>query len=297
VSAVALKRGQRPPARRKPAKRAAAPGLARRMVAMLPVDPDQLRRLGARALVGGVVVAVLAGLWIAGVPHQLAWSAGEAIGRAGFTVRQIEVQGVERMAKLPVYAAALDQPSSAMPLIDLDAVRARLLDQPWVKDAQVSRRLPDTLAIQITEREPVALWQHGGVVHLIDREGVALQVVDVDRYPKLPLLVGPGANAQAAALAAMLAEVPVLRPEVLDAVWVGDRRWDLHFRTGETLALPEGPERSARALRLFARLDAATGLLKRGFVRFDMRLPDKMVVRVSKEPGKEIVPLDGTTKI
>src|SRR5690606_14920806 len=108
---------------------------------------------------------------------------------------------------------------------DLDAVRARLLDQPWVKDAQVSRRLPDTLAIQITEREPVALWQNGGVVHLVDPNGVALQMVDVERYPELPLLVGPGANMQVGALAAMLAEVPTLRPEVLNAVWVGDRRF------------------------------------------------------------------------
>ncbi len=296
MSAMALKRGKRPPAR-KSRKRSAGPGLFKRALALLPIDQELLRRIAARTLVGGVVAAILAGLWIAGVPHKLAWSAGEAIGRAGFTVRQIEINGVDRMAKLPIYAAALDQPSNAMPLIDLDAVRARLLDQPWVKDAQVSRRLPDTLAIQITEREPVALWQNGGVVHLIDPDGVALQMVDVERYPKLPLLVGPGANAQVGALAAMLAEVPVLRPEVLDAVWVGDRRFDLHFRTGETLALPEGQERATRALRLFARLDAATGLLKRGFVRFDMRLPDKMVVRVSKEPGKEIVPLDGTTKI
>ena len=296
MSAMALKRGKRPPAR-KSQKRAAGPGLFKRAVALLPIDQDLLRRIAARTLVGGVVAAVLAGLWIAGVPHQIAWSAGEAIGRAGFTVRQIEVHGVESMAKLPIYAAPLDQPSHAMPLIDLDAVRARLLDQPWVKDAQVSRRLPDTLAIQITEREPVALWQNGGVVHLVDPDGVALQMVDVERYPKLPLLVGPGANMQVGALAAMLAEVPTLRPEVLNAVWVGDRRFDLYFRSGETLALPEGQERALRALRLFARLDAATGLLKRGFVRFDMRLPDKMVVRVSKEPGKEIVPLDGTTKI
>src|SRR3546814_11786253 len=66
------------------------------------------------------------------------------------------------MARLPVYAAALDQPSNAMPLVDLQQIRERLLAQPWVADVSVSRRLPDTLAIRVVEREPTALSQNPG---------------------------------------------------------------------------------------------------------------------------------------
>src|SRR3546814_15048721 len=72
-----------------------------------------------------------------------------------------------------------------------------------------------------------------------------------------------------------------------DAVWIGGRRWDIRFRSGETLALPEGDAAAIRALKLFAKLDGAQGLLKRGFVRFDMRLPDKLVIRVTDEPGRQ----------
>src|SRR3546814_6565539 len=76
-----------------------------------------------------------------------------------------------------------------------------------------------------------------------------------------------------------------------DAVWIGGRRWDIRFRSGETLALPEGDAAAIRALKLFAKLDGAQGLLKRGFVRFDMRLPDKMVIRVTDEPGRQATPV------
>src|SRR3546814_2435301 len=54
----------------------------------------------------------------------------------------------------------------------------------------VSRRLPDTLAIRVVEREPMALWQNQGVVHLVDANGVALQPVDSQNWPDLPLIVG-----------------------------------------------------------------------------------------------------------
>jgi cell division protein FtsQ len=66
------------------------------------------------------------------------------------------------------------------------------------------------------------------------------------------------------------------------ATWVGNRRWDLRFQSGETLALPEGHEDAARALVRFARMDGVTGLLGEGFRRFDMRVPDRFVVRVAR---------------
>ena len=86
----------------------------------------------------------------------------------------------------------------AMPLVDVGAIRERLLQFGWVKDARVSRRLPDTLVIDIVEREPAALWQDKQRLALIDTEGVVLDRVPVDTMPDLPLLIGPGANARRA---------------------------------------------------------------------------------------------------
>src|SRR3546814_8931635 len=95
------------------------------------------------------------------------------------------------MQRLPVYAVALDQQSMAMPLIDLDGTRERLLRFGWVEEARVSRRLPDTLVVDIVERTPAAIWQHNQRLALIDRHGVVLQDVELDAMPDLPLVIGP----------------------------------------------------------------------------------------------------------
>jgi cell division protein FtsQ len=51
------------------------------------------------------------------------------------------------------------------------------------------------------------------------------------------------------------------------------------FDTGERLQLPEGEKQSADALKKFAELDGTQRLLGRGYLGFDMRDPDKLVVR------------------
>src|SRR3546814_12262573 len=95
------------------------------------------------------------------------------------------------MQRLPVYAVALDQQSMAMPLIDLDGTRERLLRFGWVEEARVSRRLPDTLVVDIVERTPAAIWPHNQRLALIDRHGVVLQDVELDAMPELHLVIGP----------------------------------------------------------------------------------------------------------
>jgi cell division protein FtsQ len=177
-----------------------------------------------------------------------------------------------------------------MPLLDVTAVRQRLLEYGWVKDARVSRRFPDTLVIDIVEREPAALWQDEDRLTLIDREGVVLDRVPVSQMPDLPLLIGKGANQHAVALDALLAKAPALRAQLVSATWVGERRWDLSFQSGETVALPEGMKAAETALTHFAKEDKSAGLLGRGYLRFDLRIPGKMTVRLPRQPGEPIVP-------
>lgn len=256
----------------------------------LPVRQDSANRL-ARWMFGlfaaGAVALALVALE---VPAKIGMAAGEAAGDAGFRVRSVDVQGIHRMDSKPVFQIALDQKSMAMPLVDVSAIRERLLQYGWVKDARVSRRLPDTLVIDIVERQPAALWQDEQRLSLIDAEGVVLDRVPISAMPDLPLLIGPGANAQSRQLEALLADVPTLRPQLEAASWVGKRRWDLNFQSGETVALPEGEAAAKAALEKFARLDKSAGLLGRGILRIDLRIPGKMVVRLPRGPGEAILP-------
>ena len=62
-----------------------------------------------------------------------------------------------------VYERVLAEQDRPMPLVDLEDVRARLLELPWVEDARVSRQLPDTLKVDIVERVPHAVLPTGPV--------------------------------------------------------------------------------------------------------------------------------------
>jgi cell division protein FtsQ len=119
---------------------------------------------------------------------------------------------------------------------------------------------------------------------------VVLDRVPVDKMPDLPLLIGPGANGEARQLEGLMDSVPTLKPQLASATWMGGRRWDLNFQSGETVALPEGDGAAKTALTKFARLDKSAGLLGRGIVRFDLRVPDKMIVRLPRAPGEPIMP-------
>lgn len=258
------------------------------MLESLGFPPGAGRRLARWLLWLGTIAVAVALVLAFRVPQMAGVAAAELIGRAGFTMRRVEINGAHRVPRLSVYNIAFDQPATAMPLVDLAGTRERLLAFGWIKDARVSRRFPDTLVVDIVERVPAAIWQHDGQLSLVDAEGVILERVNVDSMPDLPVVVGPRANRHLGALDALIAGEARLKPQITGATWIGDRRWDLHFRTGETLSLPEGDEAAARALRRFAAMDQQTQLLGRGFVRFDMRIPGKLIVRVSREPGSTV---------
>ncbi|MES2288234.1 MAG: cell division protein FtsQ/DivIB [Pseudomonadota bacterium] len=292
MTAAAIRRGA--PAKRKPvkvAKKAKQPGLAVRMLAALPVSSRTVERVitgGIITIVAGGIVAVALML---DVPHRVGVTIGEAVGRAGYSVKHIDITGIDRMDRMSVYAVALDQQSTAMTLVDLEGVRQKLLKYGWIGDARVSRRFPDTLAIEIVERKPAAVWQHAQQLHLVDAHGIVLEEVNLNHMPDLPLIIGPDANVQATALTALVANAPQLKPVIDSAVWIGDRRWDLKFQSGETLLLPEGEAAAAVALKKFAELDAAQRLLGRGMARFDMRDPDQMAILPgSRKPQPAVAP-------
>jgi cell division protein FtsQ len=251
--------------------------------------PDGTGRLIGGWIFAGMVFAVaLTAILAFRVPQLAVAFVAEAIGDAGFTMRRVEIRGAERVPRLAVYNVAFDQPSMAMPQLDLAAIRARLLRFGWVKEARVHRPLPDTLVIDIVERQPAAIWQHERRLALIDAEGVVLEPVRIEAMPELPIVVGPGANRSLPMLDGLLALAPHLRPQVAGASWIGGRRWDVRFHTGEVLALPEGDDAARRALLRFARMDQQTQLLGRGFVRFDMRVPGRFIVRVTRRPGSRV---------
>lgn len=182
-----------------------------------------------------------------------------------------------------VYARALAQRDRPMPMVELETLRGELKQLPWVMDARVSLQLPSTLAIDIVEREPHAVLQKPDRLMLIDAQGVELEPIAADAAEGMLLISGPGSAKQVAPLEQLLASAPALEPQVVAAEWVGNRRWNLTFKSDQVLALPEGATEAATALVKFARLDGQNRLLGREVASFDMRSPPRIYMRV---PGR-----------
>jgi len=223
---------------------------------------------------------------LAGVPALAQAEVARIAADAGFEVRHVRITGTSRMDEQQVYARALAARNQAMPQVDAAKLRAELRELPWVKDARVSIQLPHTLAIDIVEREPHAVLEKADRLMLIDAGGAELEPISADKAKGILRLAGPGAGRQAQELAVLLAAAPAWRPQVEAAEWVGNRRWNLTFRTGQLLALPEGEREAASALVKFARLDGQNRLLGGKVIAFDMRSPPRLYLRLPEAVAK-----------
>ncbi|WP_284124662.1 cell division protein FtsQ/DivIB [Parerythrobacter aestuarii] len=252
-------------------------------MALLPFTDEQLHRIFLAIILGGAVALAWFVASLAGLPAMARAQIAEVASDAGFEVRRVRVSGVDRMNELKVYEAAYGQRDTPMPLVDLEALREELVAMDWVKDARVSRQLPETLVIDIVERTPHAVLVQPGRLVLIDATGVALEPISEANAKGMLRVAGPGASKQVTALGELLEAAPALKPQVTAAEWVGNRRWNLTFTTEQVLALPQGEDEAATALINFARLDGQNRLLGGKVATFDMRVPERVYMRI---PGR-----------
>ncbi len=255
-----------------------------KLLRAMPISEAQVQKSLTVGLIGVFILGAFTVGHYSGINETVKTEAATMVSNAGFQVEKVEVTGVDRIDELKVYEIALAQKDRSMLLVDIDQVREDLIANGWIKEARISRKLPDTLIVEIVEREPIAVWQRDGKLSLIDSTGFPLEDIQKEEIPDLPVLVGKKANKRVQQLEKLLDVAPALRPMVTGATWIGNRRWNLEFDSGETLALPEGEETASAALLNFARMDGVNRLLGRGVVHFDLRDAERAYLRMPKKP-------------
>jgi cell division protein FtsQ len=246
---------------------------------LLPFTEEQLTKAFLLLILAGFAALAWAIASMAGLTALAGQQLANAAAGAGYQVARVEVRGVERLNEYKVYERVLGEQERAMPLVDLQAVRASVMELPWVEDARVSRELPDTIVVDVVERKPHAVLKKPDRLVLIDGTGHELEPISPEQAKGMLQIAGPGARQQVEALTTLLDAAPALKPQVAEAEWIGNRRWNLTFGTGQVLALPQGAERAAGALITFARIDGVNRLIGGKAVAFDMRNPDRFYLR------------------
>ena len=282
-----------PPRRRAAAKTSkTARGRLRRPVSRAR---RELALKGGIGLAGILALAAVIGLvgsgWAGRKLDALADGLAQASAALGLSVQEVLVEGRSRSQPKRLLAAvgvAYDDPIFTF---DPESARSRIESLPWVRRATVERRLPSLIYLRIEERAPTALWQTDGRIVVIDEAGEVIPGIEPEEFAELTLVVGPDAPAHAAALLQLLDSEPDLRRQVVAAVRVGGRRWNLRFRGGTDVRLPETD--AAEAWAQFARIEREHGVLRRDVDSIDLRLPDRLVVRTAPDADPPAVKADG----
>jgi cell division protein FtsQ len=108
-----------------------------------------------------------------------------------FHARTIKVNGQQRLTEEQVLRQAGIRRGDNLLALNLRVVRERLLDHPWILRAQVTREIPNALAIRIEEHVPLARLDLGRKF-FIDTEGRIFKEVAKGDPNDLPLVQGLG---------------------------------------------------------------------------------------------------------
>jgi len=305
VQSVGPNRGRRQIKRTNDALLARGIAVPQRRFSSLKLPGFGGKRPGGAALDrGSGAWRVLVVLLIAGAAGYGFWISGEdgLYGKtkrglealtiaAGFGVKRITVEGQQHTTDAELTRALGAGPGSFMLAFDTDAAKERLEQVPWVKHAQVMRLLPSTLQVVIEERIPFAVWQSQGKTYVVDVEGAVIAPAVREAYASLPLVVGEGAGKNAADLLATLKPFDSLTKQVVAATRVGDRRWTLRLSSGIDIMLPD--DGVTDALNTLIGLDRSRNLLTRNIAAVDLRLADRVSVRI-RDKAEPVMPESGS---
>jgi cell division protein FtsQ len=116
-----------------------------------------------------------------------------ATASAWFTVRDLRVQGNQRLSTGEVSMLLDGLRGANVVVTSLEPWRERLMGSPWVKDAALRRVLPDAIDVTIVERRAAAIVRAGRTLQMMDAEGVLIDEYG-PRYASLDLPLLEGIN-------------------------------------------------------------------------------------------------------
>lgn len=221
---------------------------------------------------GRLVAAVVALVLLASLP----WWGRAALSRlAFFHVRKIEIEGARYLAPGDVVARlGIDTATSVW--TPLGPLAARVERHPLVAGATVSRRLPGTLVVVVTEKVPVALVPGRGGFKSFDAAGEALPI-EPSRVPvDLPILVGRD-TALLELLGELKVQVPSLYARVSEVRRSGKQEVVVRVATVPVRAMAD-----VRADRLADIIPVEQDLARRQarVVELDLRYREQVIARL-----------------
>lgn len=269
-----------------PARRArpARSGLADKFIALVARRGVGLTLALLFLGVVGVYASVRGGQYEAfvaqyGAPRDLAAKA------FGFGVDAVTITGQGELSEPEILGAAGVGPKVSLPFLDVVRARESLMALPLVANAKVRKFYPNRLLIEVSERQPAAIWQNGGKLSIVSADGKVIDDMRDQRFAGLPFVVGDGANRRAGEFAALLEAAGDLRSRIRAGTLVSERRWTLKMTNNVDVKLPERD--AAAAIAALVQAQRESRILDKDIISLDLRHPGRIYVRLSEEAASQ----------
>jgi cell division protein FtsQ len=228
-----------------------------------------------------VLLVLLGALFASGVIGRGIHAVGRGFDTitadAGFGISEIHIAGNRRTPYSQVLEVLGMKPGQSIFSADLWRARDRLAHLDWIASAEIHRRYPDAIFVTLVEKRPFALWQPpadakgGAPILLVERNGRPITSRDIEKFRRLPKLVGAGAPQAAADLVDAVAAHRAIAARIAAYARQSERRWNLILDDGVVVQLPEiGWQKELDALE---HLIIEGGILERDVTQIDLRSP------------------------
>lgn len=106
-----------------------------------------------------------------------------------FAIRMVQVTGATRRSEDEVRRISGLVNGRNVFTVDLDKVAQKLLADPWFREARVSRKLPDSIMIELKEREAFGLIATPEL-NLAERDGHVIKALELGDPSDFPIVTG-----------------------------------------------------------------------------------------------------------
>lgn len=243
-----------------------------------------------------VVLALLAALFASGIIGRtfraIDNGVNQTLAHAGFGISEIHITGNRRTPYKQILEVLAMQPGQSIFSADLFGARNRLAHLDWIASAEVHRRYPDAIFVTLVEKRPFALWQAPpnakgeAPIALVERNGNVITTRDLEKFSRLPKLVGEGAPQSAAELVDAVKSHRAISARTAAFARISSRRWNLILDDGVIVKLPEtGWEKQLAALE---HLIIDNGILERDVTEIDLRSPTHYFFMLKSGEKKDV---------
>ena len=197
-----------------------------------------------------------------------------------FYINNIEIIGRDRSSKKILSEVLKPYENKSLVSMNLKNIQNEIEKIVWIKDVIVRKVYPKTLSINIEEYSPSAVWKRGSEYYVLDEYGFRIEKIKSNEFQNYFQIKGMGADKKLKNLLDKLYNHPDILNQIDYANFVSRRRWDLHYKNGARILLPEN--NITESLSLLDSYIKKNKLIEKGHKKIDLRVEGKITTdRVS----------------